>query len=374
MMARRLFAFEGSGSLADLRKPFGKVADWIVRQPQLASGLKSLEFVWRRLLQAFGVLVDPLLLRFETRQRLVAMVLEDGGLAFHRVLKGQAIPLRTPNDVPVGTRWTDIELRLPNAQVLQTTIVMPAASRGFLQPIIEHRLERLTPWRPDKVRYGFRASDDADDAGNMRVAFLAVSTDVFNQALARLRSMGFEPTAVGAREGDLVDPLSLDLLGSGAARQRFLGRVAPRVWLVAMACLLFAVIATGLWESEATARRDEAAAHLLKARKLVKTATLGVGGEREHRLLAEKRPAASTMLLIDRLSRIIPSDTYLREMTASAQSVRLLGTSGNAPALIGLLEAQGFSDVRFTAPLTREKDRRDSFELTARRASNGGRP
>ena len=74
------------------------------------------------------------------------------------------------------------------------------------------------------------------------------------------------------------------------------------------------------------------------------------------------------VVLIDRLAGAIPADTFLKELAATSDKLRLVGTSGNAPALIGKLEKIGLANVRFTSAITREKDGRDSFEITADRA------
>jgi general secretion pathway protein L len=53
-------------------------------------------------------------------------------------------------------------------------------------------------------------------------------------------------------------------------------------------------------------------------------------------------------LLIDRLATLLPSDTFLNRLEISVAEVRLSGVSADAPALIGMLEAEeGLAEVSF---------------------------
>ncbi len=119
--------------------------------------------------------------------------------------------------------------------------------------------------------------------------------------------------------------------------------------------------------ASAAGDRDAAAQKLAKARRLLRTASFGDVGSREQAMLEAKQPARSTMVLIDTLSTSIPADTYLKELTIQPDKVRLVGSSGNAPALIGKLEAAGLNNVRFTSTIARDRAGRDDFELGADR-------
>jgi general secretion pathway protein L len=58
-------------------------------------------------------------------------------------------------------RSADLDCGSIPTRVISRTLQLPAAGRDYLKPIIEHRLDRLTPWKPEKVLYGFALGYEA---------------------------------------------------------------------------------------------------------------------------------------------------------------------------------------------------------------------
>ncbi len=344
--------------------------------PALARAQDRVAATWTRLVEAFCQTIEPLLERRFPDLRLVAVSDGAGALALHRVGRDGASVLgaldaMTPEALAglAATRWSSLELRLPATQVLERKLTLPAASREYLAPILEHRLDRLTPWRPDRVLYGFRTDADGASAGSVAVTLTATSRDLVAAPLQRLGAAGLVPTAIGADAGDPQRPLAVNLLGGGAATapraesRRFVSRAALGVAGV----LLLALVVTAVLAAGASGDRDVATQKLAKARRLLRSASFGNVGSREQTMLEAKQPARSTVVLIDTLSTSIPADTYLKELEIHPDKVRLVGSSGNAPALIGKLEAAGLNNVRFTSTIARDRAGRDDFELGADR-------
>ena len=268
-----------------------------------------------------------------------------------------------------ATLWSSVELRLPAAQIFERKLSLPAASREFLAPIIEHRLDRLTPWRPDRVLYGFRV--DGSDASNsaVTVTLTATSRDLVAAPLQRIGAAGLIPTAIGAEAEGPQRPLTINLLSGGAAmppRARS-HRLVSRMTLAISGFSLVAFVAASILAAGAAGDRDAAAQKLAKARRVLRGSSVRNLDSREELMLAAKQPARSALLLIDALSTAVPADTYLKELVIQLDKVRLVGSSGNAPALIGELEAAGLSNVRFTSSIARNRGGRDDFELGAER-------
>ena len=348
--------------------------------PALAKAQDRVATTWARLVEAFCQTIEPLLERGFPDLRLVAVADAAGGLVLHRVARDGAMGLgafdaTTPEALATlaATRWSAVELRLPPTQVLERKLTLPATSREYLAPILEHRLDRLTPWRPDRVLYGFRtdtADGDGARTGSVAVTLTATSRDLVAAPLQRLGAAGLVPTAIGADAGALQLPLAVNLLGgSGAATpprtasRRFVSQVALAVG--GLAFLAFAV--TAVLAGRAAGDQDVATQKLAKARRLLRSASFGNVGSREQAMLEDKQPARSTVVLINTLSSSIPADTYLKELEIHPDKLRLVGSSGNAPALIGKLEAVGLNNVRFTSTIARDRAGRDDFELGADR-------
>lgn len=322
------------------------------------------------LLDAFVAALEPRLGRFLDRSRRVAVV-EGDGLALYEVREGRVTP-RGPFDgaAPKEFSGRGLELRLPPHLFLARTLRLPDAGRDYLGPILSHRLERLTPWRPDRVLYGYDVPEPAGPDGTIAVDLLATSADLVAPHLDALTGAGLEVTALGSSAAPLDAPLAIDLYrgrpGAGGASP--LRRPVALAAALAFGLLIPACLAAALLADSAETEQAETGSHLAALRSRL-AARSGPGGTREAALLAAKRPESSTLVLIDRLSTALPDGTVLRELDADGSKVRVVGRSDDAAALIGLLEGQGgLSAVRFAAPVIRDAERREAFDIVASRA------
>ena len=354
--------------------------DWlageIAKSTALAKALAAVAGTWDTLVESFCATIDPYLSRWFPDLRLVATVTPSGDLALTRTLKSEATVLGAPATLDAdargalaAARWTAVELRLREDQVLRRTLSLPAASREFLASIIAHKLERLTPWRPDRVLYGYRIAEETD-GGALAIELFATSKDVVAAPLQALGALGLTPTAIGLDDAPATAPIAINLLRDAprAARvdsRRMVSRVALATFAVTGAVWLV----SAMWVSSADDAAHLAGTRLVKARRLLKAATMGDVGERERALLEAKAPERATVVLVDKLARAIPADTYLKELSIAPDKVRLVGATTNAPALVGEIEATGLANVRFTSAVTREKDAKDTFEISADRAA-----
>lgn len=345
----------------------------LAKSDTLMKVARTVSGAWMALVDAFCATIDPWLSRWYPDLRLVAVVTASGDIELNRTAKSDTSFLGSPEALDAearaalaAARWSAVELRLRPDQVLQRTLSLPAASREYLGSIIEHKLERLTPWRPDRVLYGTRVADE--EGAMLAVTLSATSKDLVAGPLAALAALGLTPTAIGIEGGLLTTPLAVNLLREAPRATRLDSRRAvSRIALATLAALGLVWLATSSVASSADDAAQLAGTRLMKARRLLKTASMGDIGERERALIEAKRPERAAVVLIDKLAAAIPADTYLKELTIAPDKVRLVGVTTNAPALVGEIEATGLANVRFTAAVTREKDGRDSFEVSADR-------
>ena len=82
---------------------------------------------------------------------------------------------------------------------------------------------------------------------------------------------------------------------------------------------------------------------------------------------SERDKAGRLLATLAALTRAIPDDTYLTEVTMQQRKVTLSGRSAAAARLIGALSAgEGVRNVAFAAPVTRlEALRAELFTITA---------
>lgn len=331
--------------------------------------LLRLTSTWDRLIAALCDVLAPLLARVARERRLIAVATLDGDLHLSTLVEGDLVPLTgaTMEDRLAGTRWTFIDLRLPAEQVLVRHLTLPAASRDFLAAIVEHRLDRLSPWDPSQVLYGFSATPAADGT-QLAVSVAIASREAAARPVERLARLGLRPSAIGSTEAPLETPPATNLLAGRAEDgpthlRHMMSRLAAALLIVS--CL--AALGSALWQSQANDRLVEVQSKLTRAQHMLRAMVRGHKGGTEAAMLFAKQPDQSVAVLLNRLAATLPSDTYLREMTLSPDKLRLVGSSANAPAVIGLLDRAGLFNARFTSPVTRGKDERDAFEITAER-------
>lgn len=345
--------------------------------PALTSSLQLVP----KLLDVFVDAIEPLFTRLLPSSRWVAFV-EGDAIAIHEVRKGVAtfrahlgatgiLDAHDPKliRVPPGSA---VELRLPPDQILRRTLTLPHAGKDYLQPIIEHRLERLTPWSPEKVLYGFRVLDGPEADGSIAVAFAATSADTVAEPARRLGAVGLTPTVVGPAGEPLEVPLGIDLYRGTRSAARLRLRRSTAIALSTVAVLLAPACLASFWLARASEERLVAVEEqLAKVRARLPSGTGSKAEQaraRDRALIEAKRPENAMVVLIDRLGSALPGNTFLRELEIDRAKVRLVGRSGNAPALIGLLEAkEALAKVQFTAPVTRDSENRDEFEIVATR-------
>lgn len=307
----------------------------------------------------------PIVARFGKRGRLVAQA-EGEDLALYDIS-----PAGAAKRLPAGARprgHAAVELRLPAGAVLAKRLTLPAAGRDFVEPILDHRLERLTPWAPDRAIYGWRVAGDGG-AGELEVDFAATSRDIADRWVGKAEAAGLSPTALGAATDAVEEPLAVDLWRGGRDPVASRARKAVKTVVAGLAVVLLPLVALSFWTLySAEGRMADIEARSTAARLALQRAAGAGAGSREASLIAAKRPDAAMVVLVDKLARTVPQDTVLRDLEIGDGNVRLAGFSAAAPQLIKRLEDSGLvRGARFTAPVTRTPDGRDAFEIVAAR-------
>ncbi|GJE19346.1 PilN domain-containing protein [Methylobacterium marchantiae] len=336
--------------------------------------LSPLRRVFASLLDSFVALVKPLCARWMPTRRLVFLFDGAGDLQVHRV-SGESVsdlgPLTALNASSrseiATSSWSAVELHLPPEMLLRRSLKLPATARLYLGPILAHRLERLTPWRPDRILYGYRVvSEDAEAIG---IEFAAMPRHVAAGPRAAIEALGLTLTGLGPRPAETGRSLLIDL-GSGGvpSSPHRLRRQVLLAWGGVTASLAAVAIGSLIWASMVEARSEDVSLDLAKVRRTLR-GMVGRAGAPEAMIHAGKTPETSAMLLIDRVAGTLPDDSHLRELQIGPRTIRLVGQSRDAGNLIGILEASGLTNVRFSAPVTREEDGIDSFEIVADRGA-----
>lgn len=327
-------------------------------------------------LSSFIDIMEPAVIRLAAGKRLIAVESPDGNdLTFHLVSGRRAKVLGSSAEgrealikVLKRTRLNSAELRLDPERLATTRFKIPAAGAQFGRQIVESRLDRLTPWRPDAVVHGFALSNKPGPDGQLDVDFVATSRDIVAAGIDHLAQFGLTASALGSAEQPVTQRLRIDLYGgrndsARKARRRRIGVVAIAVFALS----LLACGTTVYTSRQASQRIIELDATLAKARNRLVTASGSTAErDRDFAFIGTKQLNEARFYLIDRLAAVLPDNTYLDALDIEPGSVRMAGSSTDVSSLVKLLEIDAsFSDVKFAAPVTRQEDGRDRFEITA---------
>jgi general secretion pathway protein L len=293
-----------------------------------------------------------------------------GARGLSLVTRGRLDELATAR-LPRQLRAQPLEVRLDGSRVLSKILKLPAAGRTYLDPIVRHQLDRATPWAADRVVYDYAIADDEPTTdGQIAVRLVATARDVLDGVMSRLTAAGLQADVVGTTEDPIDRPSMVNLLQAESTGQRALLRRRVKTGLVAILMIGASLcVLTGwqLYALNATAAEVQAETDAVRARIEQVRAGMSLSDSRE-RLLARKQDETPLVVLIDKLSQAIPTNTHLTELRVEDGEVHLVGLTSDAPALIQILEdSEPLSDVRFAAPTMRDEGAtEDRFEIAAR--------
>lgn len=244
-------------------------------------------------------------------------------------------------------------LRLPADAVLTRRTSFPAQVREKLPQVVRLELDRLSPFSADQVVHDFTVASAAKGDARIAVDLALCKRDRVADWLKRLEEAG-SPVDEITWEGAWP---KANLLPPEERPRRRQPLITGARLLAAMVLLLsVATVATPLWQKVRLLESLDAEVNRLRGQ------AIEVDDLRQE---LEKARQGSTVVLqlkwdeprvIDLLRELtdrIPDDTWVQSLEYQNQEVQLRGESGQATALIGLLEeAPGFEGVSFRSPVT----------------------
>ena len=261
---------------------------------------------------------------------------------------------------------------IPPGQSLHKVVSLPAAAAENLREVLAFEMDRLTPFRADDVYYDYRvvAADGPGDrhrGERMGVDLLVAARADVDRAVATVRAWGLDPDFVGVAEMPGAD---FNLLPRAANTH---GRVAA--WangglaVAAVALALVALVMPVQLQQRTLARveADAAAAHAVALQVDVLRSRLADVVARGDALAVRRSRELSVVALLDEVTRRLPDETWLVQLSRRGDALILAGFSSKATALISLLEDSAlFSDVQFGSPVTPDRSvNLERFNITA---------
>jgi general secretion pathway protein L len=244
-------------------------------------------------------------------------------------------------------------LMLPSDAVLTRRVSLPAQVRDTLAQAIGFELDRLTPFRAEQAVYDYAPVPGAKGDTRLRVDLALCRRDRVDGWLARLREAGSPADRV---TWDGAWPRA-NLLPAEERPRRRQPLLDPVKLLLALVLILTVLaLGTPLWQK--TRALESLESEVRKARaQAVQVDEVRQELERARRgsteVLRQKWEQPRMLDLLRELTERIPDDTWVQSLEYQGGEVQVRGESGQATALIGLLEqAPGFDGVSFRSPVT----------------------
>jgi len=249
---------------------------------------------------------------------------------------------------------------LASDRALKREMTIARVADADLRRAVEREIERYTPFRADQVYLFFAVDRQKSDDRTMALALAVAPRRFVDPVVDRLVAAGVPRDAV--RVGITGIDVALGTDGRPAQPRAEGGdRRLPRPLAVALAAVavlaLTAAVAPVLGllvERQPLARRAEATqAEAEQVRQLlgrVEQLSGGLGA-----IVKAKTESPSVVRVLDRVTALLPDDTYLDQFNVVGREIEIEGTTRASAALVRLLESTPmFEKVSYVAPVTRD--------------------
>lgn len=311
---------------------------------------------------ALGAGMPPLYVRIEADQAILRDA-ADGVIATLSCNGAQGLPDAL---AALLVRSGPVILCLAEAQILRRTIELPLSAEAELEAATAFEIDRQTPFAPDRTRSGHRILARDRSRGRLVVELAVTPRELLDGAESAAEATGLAIDRIEV-DGDTLTPR---LEFRPRRRRLTLRRWRAEPWrpIIAAACLLL-VLGTAVlaWQrhrqavdlaAEVAARRE--IGHRAEAlRSRIERAAAA------SRFLPDKHRLPPAIEILDTLSRTLPDDSWVFDLEATPDEVRIEGFADDVPGLLqALARVPIFGAPELRAPVSRNAvNNRDRFEL-----------
>ena len=271
-------------------------------------------------------------------------------------------------------RGARVALTLPPGMFLFRDLDFPAKAVDFLDGVLRAQIDRLTPWSPAQAAFGASAPQNAGH-DRIKLAMAAAPLAQIEPIAAALGGAAANSATIAARREEEAAPAPrIVVLESAFRRERAAVEAQGLLRKTLVGALAFAGLsaaASGVLGAWLETRSEDIATETHQWRQAQ------MSGARDPDIMLHKRKfgAPLTVLVMEQLARILPDDTYLREMQYGEGKVEIAGVSADATKLVAMLESSPtFSRATFSAPTTHAPNEPgDQFHIQAQVNARYGR-
>jgi general secretion pathway protein L len=264
-------------------------------------------------------------------------------------------------------RGSRVELILRPARFMFRPLELPKRAAEFLAGIVRSQIDRLTPWTATEAVYSWTPPADA---ANERIQLTVAATAralvmPYVQAVADRGAASIVISTVPQESATGAGLLKVFEQKSGGSIE--VTRIRQILMLVFAAAALAAVVSTGV--SSIAADSLDGEQQDLSRQINARRAAMRRGQDGPQRILElRKHTTASSVIVLEALSKLLPDHTYVAELRIEGGKVQVSGITRDAPSLIRLMEqSPHFERATFFAPTTQSPgESGERFHIEAR--------
>jgi general secretion pathway protein L len=249
-----------------------------------------------------------------------------------------------------------VVLRLDSREGLRRMLDLPLAARDDLSELLRLEMDRLSPFTADQVQFAYKviASDPVNR--RIRVELQLAPKRVIDQALAVAARFEVVPESVelaadGADPQAVVNLLPKQPTGTPPS-------LLDRASVAASALVVAAAMGVTLHQERSAAKdleRQAAAAMGPAEESLALIERLDEIRSQTHLLTERKSKETRAVEVLDELTRLVPDEAYVVQLTLREEEVQLQGFAQDATRLIRLLDRSTlFHAPHFLSPITQD--------------------
>jgi general secretion pathway protein L len=252
---------------------------------------------------------------------------------------------------------------MPRNSGLRRTFSLPLQAEGDLAAALEFEIDRQTPFGRDQVWHDFRITARDPGRGLLWVELCAIPLQHGEKALALAQSRGLPVIGLSVEGGPAINLLPR------SRRHRRSWRAEPWKLIAGLNLLVLVAGLTGIAAYEAVtadrleqavAERSDVARRAEELKRRLDTA------KKEAGFLAAKRSTPRPVELLAELSRVLPEQAWLYDVTFSDRTLRIAGYTSSVPEILDqVAKASLFGDPKLASPVIHGgNDDKDRFEVT----------
>jgi general secretion pathway protein L len=246
-------------------------------------------------------------------------------------------------------------LRLRGEDVLTKSVALPLAAERHLAQALGFELDRETPFDADELYWGYRIEHRDRRKRLISVCLILVPRTQLMRLLEVFNLIGLPPSvAEVVLASGHCEKLGLDSRPPGSDQSK---RWLRRGIVAGCSAMATVAIALPFVRQELALDRldvDIAAQHAAISETSSLNRELDLMSKALGAVAKERREVGDPLAVLANLTRVLPDDTYLTELTLRQRKITFSGRSAAASRLIGTLAADNkFHDPAFAAPVTR---------------------